>query len=212
MDWFSGAMAPFTIALLVAGGLLLIELAGALLGAMPSDLIDGAFDFDGDVDADADVDGSVGLGAAFGWMGFGRVPALVVLMAFLVGFGLSGVAIQWAADAVFGPLPGWLAAVPALVLAVPITRGVSGAVARILPLEETEASSSEGFVGRVATLGAATARAGLPAEAKLTDAHGQVHYVRVVPAEGDTLEAGRRVLLIEKTGGVFGAVPDPGAS
>ena len=212
MDWFASAMAPFTVALLVAGGLLVIELLGALLGAMPSDMIDGAFDFDADGDVDADVDGSAGLGAAFGWMGFGRVPALVVLMAFLVSFGLAGVAVQWAAGAVWAMLPGWLAAIPALVLAVPSTRAVSGAVAKILPSEETEASSSEGFVGRVATLGAATARPGLPAEAKLTDAHGQTHYVRVVPVEGEALEAGQGVLLIDKTGGVFGAVPDPGAN
>ena len=209
MDWFASGMAPFTVALLVAGGLLVIELIGALLGAMPSDMIDGALDFD--ADGDADVDGSAGLGAAFGWMGFGRVPALVVLMAFLVSFGLAGAAIQWAAEAVWTMLPGWLAAIPALVLAVPSTRAISGAVAKILPSEETEASSSDGFVGRVATLGPATARVGLPAEAKLTDMYGQTHYVRVVPAEGDTLEAGRDVLLIDKTGGVFGAVPDPGA-
>ena len=209
MDWFAGQMAPFTVALLVAGGLLAIELLGALLGAMPSDMIDGAFDFD--ADGDADVDGSAGLGAAFGWMGFGKVPALVVLMAFLVSFGLAGVAVQWLAEAVWAMLPGWLAAAPALVAAVPATRIVSRTVGRILPSEETEASSSEGFVGRVATLGAATARPGLPAEAKLTDAHGQTHYVRVVPAEGEALEAGHDVLLIDKTGGVFGAVPDPGA-
>lgn len=210
MDWFSGAMAPFTVALLVAAGLLVIELLGALLGAMPSDMIDGALDFD--ADGDADVDGSAGLGSVFGWVGFGRVPALVVLMAFLIGFGLSGVVVQWAAETVWTMLPGWLAAMPALIAAVPSTRIVSSAVARILPSEETEASKAAGFVGQMATLGAATARQGLPAEAKLTDAFGQTHYVRVVPAEGEALSPGQEVLLIEKTGGVFGAVPDPGTS
>ena len=202
MDWFAGPMAPFTVALLVAGGLLVIELAGAALGAMPSDLLEGVLDLDGDAEP--------GAAGPLGWLGVGRVPALVVLMSLLVSFGLCGAVVQWAAEALMGRMvPGWLAAVPALAGAIPATRGLAAGVARVLPSEETEASAASGFVGRTARLGQATARAGLPAEAKLTDVHGQSHYVRVVPAEGEALAAGSVVLLVGKTGGVFDAIPDP---
>ena len=204
MDWFASGMAPFTIALLVAGGLLVIELIGAMLGAMPSDMVDAAFDLE------ADADGDVSVAGPLGWLGVGRVPALVILMSLLVGFGLAGAAEQWAAEAALGRmLPAWLAAIPALAAAIPATRTLARGLARIMPGTETQASAASGFVGRTATLGAASAARGLPAEAKLTDAHGQAHYVRVVPAEGEGLAAGSRVLLIGKEGGVFDAIPDP---
>lgn len=206
MDWFASGMAPFTVALLVAGGLLAIELVGAMLGAMLSDLIDGAFDFDGD----ADAEGEVGMAGPLGWLGVGRVPLLIVLLSLLTAFGLAGVIEQWAARAALGAmLPGWLASVGALAAAVPATRVIASGLARVMPQAETQASAAEGFVGRTAKVGAATARIGLPAEAKLTDAHGQDHYVRVVPAEGDALAGGTQVLLVGKTGGVFDAIPDP---
>ena len=204
MDWFDGSMAPFTVALLVAGGLLIIEVIGALMGAMPSDMLEGALDFDADAEA-----GEPGVAGPLGWLGFGRVPALVIVFSLLVAFGLSGVVIQWFASMFLGPLPGAVASVPAFLTALPITRGLARGIARVLPSEETEASSSAGFVGRVATLGAATAKPGLPAEAKITDDHGQTHYVRVVPEEGQALPAGSAVLLVTRQGGVFGAVPDP---
>ena len=207
MDWFAGPMAPFTVALLVAAGLLVIEVLGALMGAMPSDMLEGALDFDADVDAEV---GEPGVAGPLGWLGFGRVPALVILFSLLVAFGVSGVIIQWAAGLVLGgPLPGAIASAPALLAALPITRTLARGIARILPSEETEASSAAGFVGQVATLGAATARPGLPAEAKVTDGHGQTHYVRVVPEEEGELPAGSAVLLVTRQGGVFGAVPDP---
>ena len=206
MDWFSSEMAPFTVALLVAAGLLAIELLGALVGAMPSDLLEGALDLDAEVDAE----GEVGVAGPLSWLGVGRVPMLVVLISLLVGFGLTGTIEQWAARATIGAmLPGWLAALPALAAAVPATRALAGGLGRILPGTQTQASEASGFVGRTARLGAATARPGLPAEAKLTDAHGQAHYVRVVPAEGEALGANSVVLLVGKQGGVFDAIPDP---
>ena len=209
MDWFASEMAPFTVALLVAGGLLVIEVIGALMGAMPSDMLDGALDLDADADVDAEV-GEPGLAGPLGWLGFGRVPALVIVFSLLLSFGLAGLVLQWLAGTVLGgPVPGAVASVPAFLAALPITRGLARGIARVLPSEETEASAAAGFVGQVATLGAASARQGLPAEAKLTDAHGQTHYVRVVPEEGQALPAGSAVLLVTKQGGVFGAVPDP---
>ena len=206
MDWFASGMAPFTVALLVAAGLLAIELLGALIGAMPSDLLEGALDTGGE----ADVEGDADMAGPLGWLGVGRVPALVVLMSLLVSFGLAGAVGQWAAQAALGAmLPGWLAALPALVVALPVTRTLASGLARVMPATETQASRADGFVGRTATLGAASAAPGLPAEAKLADAHGQTHYVRVVPAEGDGLAARSRVLLVGKEGGVFDAIPDP---
>ncbi|MBB4658149.1 YqiJ family protein [Parvularcula dongshanensis] len=207
MDWFASGMAPFTTALLLMVGLVALELVGALVGVLPSGMIDSAFDLDADLDADGDLGGG-----PLGWLAVGRVPVLVVLIAFLTAFGLTGLIIQWLIEAVTGGmLPGWLAGALALVPALPATRYLGLGLGRIMPSEETEASSRTGFVGRIATLTAQTARPGLPAEAKLTDAHGLTHYVRVEPSEDEVFEPGARVLLITEDSGVYAAVRDPSA-
>ncbi|MEM7170782.1 MAG: YqiJ family protein [Pseudomonadota bacterium] len=140
-----------------------------------------------------------------GWLTFGRVPALVLLVAFLTGFGLSGLAVQSVAGGLAGfYLPAWLAVIPALLVAFPVTRWLGLGLAKIMPKEETEAVSRTSFIGKIATITLGEAKQGLPAEAKLKDHYGQAHYIRVEPDDpATTFPTGSEVLVVRQSGSIF---------
>ncbi|MEP0070146.1 YqiJ family protein [Pyruvatibacter sp.] len=228
MSAFDPSIAPFTSALVLMGLIALAEVIGAIFGIMPSAMLDNALpDFDTDIDIDLDTEFESGVGspldgdvpdatvgpttgpftAILNWLCIGRVPILVLIVAFLSAFGITGWLVQgFATETIGTPLPISMALLPAIAAAVPSTRWLGLAIAKVLPKEQTEALSSAGFVGKVATVVSGTARRGLPAEAKLTDSFGQVHYVRVEPDEDDEFEQGTEVLLVSRAGGVFKGV------
>jgi membrane protein implicated in regulation of membrane protease activity len=170
---------PFSVALLL---MLMIGAVEALgLGASAVQ-----------VDADIDLDGG---GDLLGWLGVGRVPLLMLLVVFLAFFGLVGLAIQQLA----GPFPLWIAAPAAAAAALPLTGLGARGLARIMPGDETTAVSLDSLVGRRGTITIGTARRGSPAQARVRDVHGQVHYVMVEPyddnhafGEGETVRLDRR--------------------
>jgi hypothetical protein len=204
------------------GFIALAEIVGAVFGVMPSAFLDGLLpDFDFDADADMHIvhDGAVvpqsagPLATLLNWLCVGRVPVLILLVAFLSAFGITGWVVQgFAVNALGFPLWTWLAAMPALIVAIPSTRWLGLSLARLLPTEESEAISSRSFIGRIAIVGSASARQGLPAEAKLTDRFGQTHYVRVEPDGDYVFEPGTEVLLVAQNGGVFRAVQNTSAA
>lgn len=217
--------APFAIALMVMLAIAAAEIFGALFGVAPSGVLDNMLP---DLEVDAEL-GGVGspldadapsmpdspspgpLSAVLGWLCVGKVPILVLLIAFLTVFGLTGFAVQGLSGALLGfALPSALAAVPALAAAIPATRASGLVLSRILPKEQTEAVSSQSFVGRIAIITRGDAREGLAAEAKLSDAFGQTHYVLVEPDEpGVVLKSGSAVLLVRQAGSRFRAIDNP---
>jgi membrane protein implicated in regulation of membrane protease activity len=178
---------PFSVALLV---MLLIGAVEALgLGASAVHL-----------DMHADMDGG---GDLLGWLGIGRVPLLMLLVVFLALFGLAGLAIQQFA----GPLPLWIAVPGAVAAALPLTGLGARGLARIMPGDETTAVSLDDLVGRRGTITIGTARRGSPAQARVPDIHGQVHYVMVEPYDDDqSLGQGETVRLDRRDGNIFIAV------
>lgn len=205
MNLFDPDLAPFTIALMLMGLILLAELAGALFGAPLSQL------FDGDVDADASEVAAGEGGGVLSWLYVGRAPLLILLAAFLTGFGIAGLVLQFVIkSAVGGYLWGLLAAIPAFIVALPVTRFVGSIFARFLKREHSDAASREAFIGRIATVVRGEARRGFPAEAKLRDQQGAAHYILVEPDEDAAVfTAGSEVLLVEQTGAVFRAILNP---
>lgn len=208
---------PFAIALTLMLGIGLLEGLATVLGAGISGFLDNLLpEMDADFDLDLDVDGpdlsaQGPLVKFLGWLQVGRVPILVLLVVFLLGFGVSGLFVQSVAVThAQGALPMPLAVVPALVFALFFTRFAGKGLARIIPKDETSAVSANTFVGKVAVVLQATARRGAPAQAKLKDTFGQVHYVMVEPDEDDhVLNPGTDVLLIKKSGAVFRAIENP---
>lgn len=228
---------PFTIALAVMAGIALLEAVGTLLGLSSSaghsgdvsgpdldahpDLghpelhLDGHPDLDGHAgvhgDAHAEAHGASAIGRFLGWLGLGRLPAMVWLVVFLTSFGLTGLVLQMLIRKLAGGLlPAGAAAPVALFLCLPMVRVSGGVLARILPRDETSAVPAESFVGSLAVVTLGTARHGQPAEAKLKDIHGKTHYVLVEPESGsEELETGSQVLLIRRAGAVFSGVRNP---
>jgi hypothetical protein len=205
---------PFVVALGVMLGLAFMELLILLLGGSLFGFVDDLLpdSLDGDVAVEGDVsapDGSSGmLEQVLGWFAIGRVPFLVALIALLTSFGLIGLTLQGGLRLLTGyALPGSLAAIPALIGASFTTRWLALRIARIIPKEETTAVSRDSFIGRIATVTLGSARTGEPTQARLTDTHGQTHYVMVEPDRAaDVLAEGERVLLVSRISGVFRAI------
>lgn len=195
---------PFGIAFAVMLGLALLEGAGLLLSFSPGAWIDEALLPGGAGDATA-------LEGVLGWLHVGRVPTLVLLLLLLGGFAAGGYAIQLAARGLSGGyLPGALAALPALGAALGGVRLLGAGLARVIPRDESSAVSEADFIGRVATVTAASSRTGLASQARLRDAQGRTHYILAEPDEpGLQLADGMEVLLVRKAGAVYRAIRNP---
>lgn len=231
---FSFILADGNLAFAVALGLMLgiavLEGTMTLLGAGVSQAIDSLLpdslgDADLDIDVSPDIDAIDGAGADFGdaeiaspsagatsalskilgWLCVGKVPVLILLVAFLTVFGLAGLFVQLIFQSVTGALlPGFIASIPAFIVAVPFVRVIGKGLSKLIPKDETSAVKRDSFVGRIATVTIGTARFGYPAQAKLQDAFGQTHYVMVEPDSGDiSFSTGAQVLLVEKHGTTF---------
>jgi hypothetical protein len=203
----AGPNLPFSVALLIMIFIALLEGVGTLFGVGLSNLIETIIpDMEIDIDADlAEADSSFAMSKVLGWLQFGRVPALILLVVFLTAFGLVGLGIQKLAVDIFDSLmPGSLAALLALTASFPLMRILGGTLARILPKDETSAVSEKTFIGRVATITLGSAKKDSPAEAKLEDQYGQSHYLMVEPdVDNEEFRQGEQVLLVGKAGAHF---------
>ncbi len=91
--------------------------------------------------------------------------------------------------------------------ALPLTGLGARGLARIMPGDETTAVSLDELVGRRGTITIGTARRGSPAQARVADIHGQVHYVMVEPYDDDhSIGEGETVRLDRRDGHIFIAV------
>ena len=206
----ASANLPFSVALALMLLLVLVELIGFLAGLGVSDLLAGHLPEFAEADG-AEVAGDSGAARFMGWIGIGRIPALIVFAVFLTSFGFVGYAVQASSLSVLGtPLSLWLAVPIAFVLALPVVRLSSLALARMIPRDESQVASRSSLVGHVGTIVIGSARRGSPAQAKLRDDVGQTQYVMVEPDQDDAVfHAGEAVLLISQRGAVFRVIrPD----
>jgi len=164
--------------------------------------------FDSDIDMDADVDGTGVAGGLLSFLGWGRLPFMILLVLFLMVFGLTGFAGQQFVQSLTGGLLSpFLAVTGALLVALPVTGLLSKPLARILPGDETTAVSIDDLTGRRAIIDIGTARPGYPARAKVKDRHGHGHALMVEPDNEDGIfVTGEEVLLVRREGDIFKAV------
>ena len=199
---FTGAIA---VMLLIAT----VEGVGVLIGASVSEHLQSLLP---DTDANAGIDVSeAALGPftkALGWLRIGKIPVLMLLVAFLTIFGLGGIVLQGLVKGAFGSyLPSWIAVPVVSAGSLLLLRAVGGVLSRVIPMEETDAVTEDSFVGLVATITLGTARLGEPAQAKLRDAHGHTHYVMVEPDDPqDAFAASEEVLIIRRMNDRFAVV------
>lgn len=202
---------PFTLALALLFGLLVLELLLALLGAtllgagtdvdLDTVSLDGAdalgmepgfdavelgidpteYDIPGPDDPAITGDAAAGGAGLIGWLGLGRVPVLIWLASLLLGFGVAGIVVQNAAALVAGPLPAIIAVIPALLAGIWFARGFGTVFARLLPRTETQSVSKRQLGRRGGIVTQGTARRGAPAEVRVADRYGNHHYLRAEP-------------------------------
>jgi hypothetical protein len=191
---------PFGVALLIMIGLGVIEGIGIFIAMSPSQIFDHQFEVN-----HPDVDGPLG------WLHVGRVPILVLLILFLLGFAISGYVIQILCSSLFGGyIPALVAAIPATLIGLSNVRGLGGLLALIIPKDETTAVSEKTLIGRAGNVVTGTSRQGMAAQVKIRDQHGYYHYLMVEPDDaGDEFEEGSEVLIVKKQGAIYRGIRNP---
>lgn len=197
----------FSIALLLMLLIGVLEAVALLFGGSMSSSLDGLLPEVelsphtevGQLDADS------ALSRFFGWLRIGEVPLLMLLVVFLLSFGLLGLILQSLLQSFIGVMaPGWLAVPVVFILSLPAVRFGGGVLQKIMPGDETTAVSSDSLLGRIAVITLGTARHLYAAEARVKDQHGYQHYVQVEPDNpADILAQGTEVLLLTRQGAIY---------
>jgi hypothetical protein len=218
---------PFVTAGLVLVGLCLVEAVSLMLGHSVSGMVDHALDIDHpdihihidpiqihpgsvlDLHADGDAPHGNMLGNFYDWLNAGRVPVLILLMAGLGAFSVSGLVLQIVAmHATPAPLPTLVAALLAFLAVIPTTRSVSRLLARFLPRDETYAVDEPALIGRTGVVTLGPVDFDSAGRAKVMDAHGNAHFPRVKAArEGLEIQQGAQVLVVDRVDGALTVVP-----
>lgn len=191
---------PFGVAAFVMIGLAVIEGIGIVVAMSPAQFLDNLL-----------PEQPAGAEGALGWLHVGKVPLLVLLILFLLGFALAGYMIQMFTHGLLGIyMPAWIASVPAVFVGVSTVRALGGLIAHIIPRDETTAVSQLTLVGRAGVVLTGTAREGMAAEVRVRDQHGNTHYLMVVPdVPEDEFAQGTEVLIVKKDGAFYRGIRNP---
>ncbi|MDR7296994.1 hypothetical protein J2X16_002341 [Pelomonas aquatica] len=193
---------PFGVAVALIVAIALLEGLGMLVALSPSNVID---------DLLPHAVPESGLDRVLGWLHLGRVPALVLLLLFLLGYALFGYALQKVAFNLLGGfIPGWIAGLLAVPPGLATVRGLGSLVAHIIPRDETSAVSEQSLVGRSGVISGGQARRGLAAQARVRDAFGRTHYLMVEPdLDDEVFEEGAQILIVRKAGAFYRCIANP---
>lgn len=191
---------PFVAAILLLAAIFLLQFTLFCIGLDALSFLDDLMPDIGDVDGPE----VAGIDKALSFVGFGRVPSLVVVILFLAAFGSFGVVMQMVLTDHLAPLSPWLATLISLPVGIFATRYLSKGVARILPSDETSAVSSESLIGRVAYITYGDATSTGSAAARTTDHLGNTHDIYVKASSSEELfQKGDEILLVSKIEGFY---------
>ena len=184
----------FSCALGIVIALFILEMAGMFFGVSLLGLVDDQ------AALDADTDTSSGFTEFGSWLALDRVPLLVWLVLLLTTFGSAGLTFNFLSltllDTYFAR---WLITLLAVIAGLFFTARFGSFIARLLPKQESSATTADELVGTVGHITVGVARQNSPAEGKFIDAHGQPHYLLVEPLEPDEqFSQGEKILLIQK--------------
>lgn len=206
----SSALFPFTLAAMVMGGLVLVEVLSLLIGHSASGFVDSMLGHDAVPDADIDATSDLSPAGLLSWLNVGQVPFLILLILALAAFSVIGFGLQGIAAAFGGPLPSIITVPTAVVASVPVLRVMTRALARVIPRDESYAITAEDLVGSIGEVTLGPLDTGLPGQVRVVDRHGNAHFVRARAAAGEAaMSQGERVLLVERSDTVFLAMPIP---
>lgn len=187
-----------------------IEVISTLLGVGLSDMVDSLLpEFDAGIDLDIDVADTGGgpdsLTRMLAWFRVGEVPVVMLFIIFLTSFGISGLVLQYLLHSLIGMmLPLTIAVCLAFLAAIPAVRVCGGILGKVMPKDETYVVSEKSFQGMVATVTLGTAQMGKPAQAKLTDQHGQSQYILVEPDVPQAqFSQGEKTIVVGQIGAIY---------
>ena len=184
----------FSCALGIVIALFILEMVGMFFGISLLGLVDDQ------AALDADADTSSGFTEFGSWLALDRVPLLVWLVLLLTTFGIAGLALNFLSLTLLNTyFARWLITLLAVVAGLFFTARFGTVIARLLPKQESSATTADELVGTVGHITVGVARQNSPAEGKFVDAHGQPHYLLVEPLEPDEqFSQGEKILLIQK--------------
>lgn len=192
---------PFAVALILLLAIGALELVLFCIGLNALHFIDDILPDVGELDAPE----AASLDKVLGFVGFGRVPTLVVVVLLLSFFSATGIVAQSAAQTYLGNLlPTWLVAGASLVFSVIATGRLSRVLGHFLPSDETSAVYSEALIGQVARISYGDATDTKSATARVKDHLGNFHDIYVKATSPDELfQKGDELLLVSKIEGFY---------
>lgn len=197
---------PFAVAALIMAGLVGIEILATLLGASLSEMLGKEIGFHHEV---GETQHGL-LGGALSFVNPAGVPVLILIILLLAIFSAAGYALQALAAAVATPLPALVAGLVAAAAALPLTRGASRAIAKVIPRDETYAVTPDDLVGRVGEVTLGPLDQGAAGRVKVQDQHGNWHFPMARAARDVApIPVGAPVLLVDRDGAAYAAIPAP---
>lgn len=189
LDFF---VAPENLGFLVAGcavlAILLLELLGTLIGISIH-----MFGASVHVDVDCDADGFMG------WLNPGKMPVIILFIAFLGCLSIAGFSFNWIWTGFHFKMLSALFTTPIVSVAVlPIVSAFSNSLGPILQSDDNNAITLDALVGYYGTVTMGPIRDHAAGQAKFKDDFGVTHYMDVVAEPGHTLEMGDDVVLLQR--------------
>ncbi len=193
----------FFIAIVTILIMAVVESISMLLGVSVSEALDNLLP---DVEVEADIEANISV-PILDWLNFGKIPFLILIILFLTIFGLNGFIVQGFIFKVFNNvLPGVIAIIIAIFPTLIIVHFLGNLLAKLIPQVDTTAVKLSSLKGQIAEINIGTATFDNPAEAKVKDVYGKVHYVRVIPGDkSEKFVQGEKIVLVIFENGVFQA-------
>lgn len=189
---------PFTVSLAVVTILCLLEGVMLFIGVGFINFLDTLFpDFDMEIDGfGLDDQGLVSKTLSF--LRAKNVPLIILLVFFLVSFGLTGLVSQAIIVNFIGtPVSGLILSIPSFFIGLTMMKALGEVVSKIIPSDESDALEIKAFTNKVGVITLGVAKKETPAQCKIKDQTGKLHYFMVFPDdENDQLQQGEKVLLV----------------
>jgi hypothetical protein len=189
---------PFTVAITVVAILSFLEGVMLLLGLGMISFLDNLLP-----DLDLDIDGPTlenhGLvSKTLTFLKIKNVPLIILFVAFMMSYGMSGLIIQGFCIKLFGtPLSSALISIPAFFIGITLMKGFGEVLAKIMPADETDARKIEEYAGKMGVITLGVSKKGNPAQCKVREKNGATHYFMALPDnEGEEIHQGEKVLLV----------------
>jgi hypothetical protein len=176
----------FEIAGCIVAAIFILELLATLIGAS-------LHLFHVDADIDGDVDG------IFAWLNPGKVPVMLLMLAFLGCFSIAGYVFNWIWEGLgFKPLTLLLICPIVGVAVLPLVAKLSAFLGHYLHQDDSNAISLDDLLGYYGTLTLGPIGEKVSGQAKFKDDYGVTHYLDVVAEPRQTIDMGDNVVLLQR--------------